>query len=311
MKILKKIRNTKSNYTNLLAMDFGTISDFMDEYNAEEQVEYNAWGEYRFCDPSSNQERDRRFHGDAEFGTSLDSAKRLLTRGYQPKQMRGAFADFDTAFESTQDIIRMTEEGYDFDIPSLLSGDDEVWFTRVNKGSAPSIHIVYEGGANADVKAMNFYIQSAVVNKLAEILGEEAHVRVSATYSAQNQARCKSTSKDIHNVTYVEMKSYDEPLDLRRLGACSHPSFFRRVMFGVFENPKGMFFGDDAKCSRGYGRQSDRYNLGMTEDMENELFESDIVVKIPSPSMSHFENVDNAIKFCLQKLEEVNAIRVA
>lgn len=307
--LLKKI-NKK---TQLLSIDFATISDFMDNYDASEEIEYfRTWGgDLTMKTPSSNQERDPSFHGDKEFGTDLDSAKRLLTRGYQPKQMKGAFADFDTAFESTQEVISFTEEGYDFDIPSLLSGDDEVWFTRVNKGSAPSIHIVYEGGANANVPAMNFYIQSAVVNKLAEILSEEAHVRVSATYSATDQGKRKSNGNLVNNCTYVTMKEYDEALDTRRLGAVSHPSFFRRVMFGIFENPKGMFFGKDVVCATGYGRQSSTSALGMTDEMENELFESDIVVHIPSPSTSHFENTTNAVAFCKKELAKVNALRVA
>lgn len=311
--LLKKIQEKAEEYTQLLSIDFETISDFMDEYDAAEEIEYYKDWTREFVSklPSSNSEREARFHGDREFGTSLDSAKRLLTRGYQPKQMKGAFADFDTAFESTEEVINFTEEGYDFDIPSLLSGDDEVWFTRVNKGSAPSIHIVYEGGANCDVKAMNFYIQSAVVNKLAEILSEEAHIRVSATYSASGQGKDKSNGKKVNNVTYVTMKEYDEAVDTRRLGAVSHPSFFRRVMFGVFENPKGMFLGKDVRCTTGYGRQSTRGNLGVTEEMELEMFESDIVVHIPSPSHYAFENVNNAVAFCKEELAKVNAMKVA
>lgn len=312
--IKQVIKKTKSSYTNLLAMNFGELSDFLEDYNPDHETDLirGMWGRVD-QKPSSAKPRKSKFHGDKEFGESLTSAKRLLTRGYQPDAMKGAFSGFDTAFEAHEEVIRMAEEGYAFDVPSILSGEDEVWFQRKNVGNAPSIHIVFEGGANAGVDAMNFYIQSAVVNKLAEILSEEAHIRVSATYSAEQQGAVNKGDKRtyVDNITYVSMKDYDEPIDLRRLGAVSHPSFFRRLMFSVFENGNTEFFGKDYGVSSGYGSQSTTKELGMTDELENDLFESDIVVHIPSPSYSHFDNVENAIRFCKSKLEEVNAIKVA
>lgn len=312
--IKQVIRETKDSYTNLLAMNFGELSDFLEDYNPDYETDLIRGQDGELSQrPASAKERNSKFHGDKEFGENLESAKRLLTRGYQPEAMKGAFSGFDTAFEAHEEVTRMAEEGYAFDVPSILSGEDEVWFQRKNVGNAPSIHIVFEGGANAGVNAMNFYIQSAVVNKLAEILSEEAHIRVSATYSAERQGYDfkDGDKRQVDNITYVSMKDYDEPIDLRRLGAVAHPSFFRRLMFSIFENGNTEFFGKHFGISRGYGSQNTTSGLGMTEDLENDLFESDIVVHIPSPSEWHFENVDNAIKFCKWKLEEVNAMKVA
>ena len=303
----KKLQETNSNYTNLLSLNFAELSDFIEDYNPTTIVNANGYE----MGAASTSERDSQFHGDVEFGSSLEASKRLLTIGYQPDAMKGAFAGFDTAFESSQEITKMAEEGYAFDVPSILSGEDEVWFQRKNVGSAPSIHIVFEGGANANIPAMNFYIQSAVVTKLSEILSDEAHIRVSATYSAKKQGRDVREEKDVNNVTYISMKDYDEAVDTRRLGAISHPSFFRRVVFSILENGNTEFFGKDYRVSSGYGRQSERKELGVTEELENELFESDIVVNIPSPSHSAFDNVDNAIEFCKARLNEINAMKVA
>lgn len=303
----KKLQETNSNYTNLLSLNFAELSDFIEDYNPTTIVNANGYE----MGAASTSERDSQFHGDVEFGSSLEASKRLLTIGYQPDAMKGAFAGFDTAFESSQEITKMSEEGYAFDVPSILSGEDEVWFQRKNVGSAPSIHIVFEGGANSNIPAMNFYIQSAVVTKLSEILSDEAHIRVSATYSAKKQGRDVREEKDVNNVTYISMKDYDEAVDTRRLGAISHPSFFRRVVFSILENGNTEFFGKDYRISSGYGRQSERKELGVTEELENELFESDIVVNIPSPSHSAFDNVDNAIEFCKARLNEINAMKVA
>jgi len=264
-------------------------------------------------DAASDSDFNRRFHGDKKFGADFDSAKRLLTRGYQPKEMKGAFADFDTQFEATEDVIKMNEEGYDFDIPSLLSGDDDVWFDRQKKGDAPSIHIVYEGCSGAATDAMNFYIQSAVVNKLAEILSEEAHIKVSATYSNSRLGKWldgKDKGKEITMAMYVTMKDYDEAIDLRRLGGASHPSFFRRVMFNVWENRDGRMFGNKTGLNYGYGCASSTKECGVTDEMENELFESDIVLHLPAPGNGQYNNVERAVALCKEKLAEVNAQKV-
>ena len=303
----KKIKEDGNNYTNLLSLNFSELSEFIEDYKPTTIMCADGFD----MTAASSKDRNAKFHGDVEFGSSLEASKRLLTIGYQPEQMKGAFAGFDTAFESSQEVIKMAEEGYAFDIPSILSGDDEVWFKRKNMGEAPSIHIVFEGGANANIPAMNFYIQSAVVTKLSEILSEEAHIRVSATYSAKKQGKDSATGKQVDNVTYISMKDYDEPVDNRRLGAVSHPSFFRRIVFSILENGSDEFFGKDYRVSSGYGRQADRKELGVTDELENSLFESDIVVNIPSPSDDAFRNVENAVAFCKARLSEINALRVA
>jgi len=302
-------RKSKNKTTHVWASDFGELLEMMEGEAPTEALRSN--GEMGSAD--SNSEFSKRFHGDKKFGEDFDSAKRLMTRGYQPDAMKGAFSDFDTQFEATEEVIKMSEEGYDFDIPSLLSGDDEVWFDTAKKGDAPSIHIVYEGCANANVDAMNFYIQSAVVNKLAEILSEEAHIKVSATYSNSRLGKWMSGAdkgKEISMAMYITMKDYDEAIDLRRLGGASHPSFFRRLMFNVWENRDGRMFGEKSGIHYGYGRASTTKEIGVTDELENELFESDIVLHLPAPSDSQYYSVEDAVRLCKAKLAEVNAMKV-
>ena len=301
--------NKRKNTQHVWASDFTEILEMMEGETPTEC--YDSYGD--MMDAASDSDFNRRFHGDKKFGADFDSAKRLLTRGYQPKEMKGAFADFDTQFEATEDVIKMNEEGYDFDIPSLLSGDDDVWFDRQKKGDAPSIHIVYEGCSGAATDAMNFYIQSAVVNKLAEILSEEAHIKVSATYSNSRLGKWldgKDKGKEITMAMYVTMKDYDEAVDLRSLGGASHPSFFRRVMFNVWENRDGRMFGNKTGLNYGYGCASSTKECGVTDEMENELFESDIVLHLPAPGNGQYNNVERAVALCKEKLAEVNAQKV-
>lgn len=308
--LFRELKNRKRNSTqHVWASDFTEILEMM-EGETPTQC-YDSDGDERKAD--SDSDYNRRFHGDREFGADFDSAKRLMTRGYQPEEMKGTFSDFDTQFEATEEVIKMSEEGYDFDIPSLLSGDEDVWFDKQKKGDAPSIHIVYEGCANGGTNAMSFYIQSAVVNKLAEILSEEAHIKVSATYSNSCLGKWldgKNKGKEITMAMYVTMKDYDEAVDLRRLGGASHPSFFRRVMFNVWENRDGRMFGNKTGIHYGYGSASNTKDCGVTDELENELFESDIVLHLPAPSSSCYDDVDAAVRLCKEKLAEVNAKKV-
>lgn len=305
--LFRQIKNTASKTTHVWSADFGEILEMMEgEDSPTTTLDEN--GKEKRAD--SNAKYSKSFHGDTEFGRDFQSAKRLMTRGYQPKEMKGAFSDFDTQFEATESVIKMSEEGYDFDIPSLLSGDDECWFDRVNKGDAPSIHIVFDGGANCGTDAMNFYMQSAVVNKLSELLSEEAHIKVSGTFGNSRLGKWMSgqhKGKDISMAMYVTMKDYDEPMDLRRLGGASHPSWLRRIMFNVWENRDGRMFGEQTGLAFGYGRASSSQAIGVTDELEKELFESDIVLRLPSPSSYYYENVSNAVMLCKEKLAEVNA----
>ena len=308
--LFREIKTKKrNNTTHVWASDFTEILEMMGGETPKECLDSDG----DTMEAASDSDFNRRFHGDKEFGKDFESAKRLMIRGYQPKEMKGTFNEFDTQFEATEDVIKMSEEGYDFDIPSLLSGDDEVWFDRQKRGDAPSIHIVYEGCSNSSTKAMNFYIQSAVVNKLAEILSEEAHIKVSATYSNSSLGKWldgKNKGKEITMAMYVTMKDYDEAIDLRRLGGASHPSFFRRVMFNVWENREGRMFGNKTGLSYGYGCASTTKECGVTDELEAELFESDIVLHLPAPGSQCYNDVESAVRLCKEKLAEVNAQKV-
>lgn len=285
--IQKVVRNAE-----VLAMNFGELCDALEDYKG------NRGGE------SSNKERDASFHGDKEFGSNLESAKKLLWKGYEPKEMKSAFAGFETEFKATQEIIGMDIEGHDFDVAAILSGDEDQWFKAKPTGTAPSVHIVFNGNASCMVKARNFYIQSAVINKLAELLESECRIKVSASYQVSNALSNEKKSPRASDLAmFVSVKDFDEPSNAKRLGGVSHPSFYRRNIFAMMENPNGQFFGHkDTTNNWGYGMNGG--DIVKEEEM-NSLFESDYTFRIDSPASDHFSSVENAVKYCKSVLSKI------
>jgi len=273
---------------HLVAMNFGEFCDVMDTYNPS-------------TNKSSNKKFEKQFHGDMEFGENLNASKKLLWKGYEPKQMKTAFAGFETEFKAKQDVISMDIEGHDFDVAAIMSGDEDQWFKNKPSGTAPSIHVVYDGDAPWDTKPMNFYIQSAVINKLAELLEKESRIKVSASYQMSGAIADDDVSSDL--ALFLSVKDYDEPSNAKRLGGVSHPSFFRRNIFAMIENPNGEFYSSaKSKAQYGYG-----HNAGdlVEESVMSETFGADYTLRIPCPNTYHFKNVPNAVEYCKDILSKV------
>ena len=278
----------KNKKTHLVAMNFGEFCDVMDTYNPMKGK-------------SSDKKHDKSFHGDKEFGLNLNASKKLLWKGYEPKEMKTAFAGFETEFKAKQQIVKMDIEGHDFDVAAILSGEEDQWFKNAEVGNAPSIHIVYNGNAHWAIDPMNFYIQSAVINKLAELLELESRIKVSASYQMQNALEGDSVSKDL--ALFLSVKDYDEPSNAKRLGGVSHPSFFRRNIFAMMENPNGEFY-TSKSVTNAYGYGYNGQDL-VSEELMGQTFGADYTLRIPSPESSHFDNVDNAVRYCKDMLKKV------
>jgi hypothetical protein len=280
--------NRKNKKAHLVAMNFGEFCDVMDTYKPSK-------------DKSSNKSYDKSFHGDKEFGESLNASKKLLWKGYEPQEMKTAFAGFETEFKAKQEIIAMDIEGHDFDVAAIMSGDEDQWFKTAEVGNAPSIHIVYNGNAHWAIDPMNFYIQSAVINKLAELLELESRIKVSASYQMQNALKHDPIADDL--AFFLSVKDYDEPSNAKRLGGVSHPSFFRRNVFAMMENPNGEFYTNKSVTNE-YGYGYNGQDL-VSEELMGQTFGADYTLRIPSPESSHFENVDNAVAYCKDMLKKV------
>ena len=289
--MIKQVVNSegrKNKKAHLVAMNFGEFCDVMDTYTPSKAK-------------SSNKGYKQDFHGDREFGLNLNASKKLLWKGYEPQEMKTAFAGFETEFKAKQEIIAMDIEGHDFDVAAIMSGDEDQWFKNKDVGNAPSIHIVYNGNAHWAIDPMNFYIQSAVINKLAELLELDSLIKVSASYQLEHALDGDAVAEDL--ALFLSVKDYDEPSNAKRLGGVSHPSFFRRNVFAMMENPNGEFYSSkDTTNSYGYGYNGEDL---VSKELMGQTFGADYTLRIPSPESSHFDDVDSAVRYCKDMLKKV------
>lgn len=279
--INKNANSSVDKKTRVLSCNFGEFMEMMDDCK----------GGYH-----SNDAHSRTFHGTDKMAKSFEASKELLWKGYQPDAMKSTMDGFDTEFESRNPKSVMVEEGgFDFDVPSIMSNADRVWFDNQTKGQTPSIHIVYQANANGGCKAMNFYIQAAVIRKLCEVLGEDCLIKASAIYCSSKSA--KKGKESYSTGVCLSVKDYDEMFDERRVGATAHPSFFRRLIFAT-RDCAGDFFGEGFKAHPFFGASRNPSVLGIDEEFLSQEMGADLTIRIPMPSSHHFANVDNAVDYC-------------
>jgi len=267
--------------TRVLTCNFGEFMEMMDDCKGGD---------------NSNAKHDKDFHGSDSMAKNLKSAKQLLWKGYQPEEMKSAMSGFDSEFTANNPKSVMVEEGgYAFDVPSIMSNAERVWFDNDSKGQAPSIHIIYQANANGSCSAYNFYVQAAVIRKISELLGEDALIKCSAIYASAHSA--KKGSESYNTSVCLSVKDYDEQFDERRVGATAHPSFFRRLIFAT-RDAAGDFFGEGFRQHPFFGASRSPQTLGLDEQFLSTEMEADLTIRIPMPSARHFDNVSNAVEYC-------------
>jgi hypothetical protein len=252
-------------------------------------------------DSSSHSERSGSFHGDGEFAESFDNALALETKGYNAQAIAESFDDLSDAFNSEDTNIQMDYNGDIFDTASVIMGELKHWFNEVNEVRRPLVNLMIVPNGNCMVDAENWLHQGSAVAKVAEMIQDKCDVRITACWF--NLASLEDGSNTIQMLT---LKDYHEDLDFRRLGAVTHPSFFRRLVFGILENGKGDMGGKANRVSGGYGRSVESWDdLKISKDVFQKHTNCDEVVLMPNAE--HFRNMGSAIEIIKNTLGKVEA----
>jgi hypothetical protein len=252
-------------------------------------------------DASSHTSRDRSFHGEGEFAESFDNALTLETKGYNAQAIAQSFDDLSDAFNAEDTNIQMDYNGDIFDTASVIMGELKHWFNEVNEVRRPLVNLMIVPNGNCMVNAENWLRQGSAVAKVAEMIQDKCDVRITACWF--NLASLQDNSNTIQMLT---LKDYHEDLDFRRLGAVTHPSFFRRLVFGILENGKGDMGGKKNHVSWGYGRSVESWEgLKITkEDFQNHTNCDEVVLM---PNAEHFGSMERTIEIIKNTLGKVEA----
>jgi len=174
---------------------------------------------HRECDESDD------FYGDAiNFAT-------MVCRCYDGYNAR-AIANQRELIAGMIDYDRPTDElkytGDALDVPTYLSGDMKCWWSGDGSGQGrPKMHITFS--CNTVFGYFNEYINhGGYMAVLCDALSDWADIKITTTII---NSRVFTGS----GLQSIELKDYCEPIDVARIGAVTHPSFFRRIAFAWFE----------------------------------------------------------------------------
>ena len=240
-------------------------------------------------DGSSNKDGSSRFYGDT---TCFDEMYQRCFDGYNAHKVADRKADLAKEFYSESIESELGVVGDDLDIARWVEGRPDCWWSDEPTPCKPLVHIIADTCANCDVGGGNFVNHGGALALLCELVEEVADVRISTFNGAERM------NSECDFADSMELKGYDEPLDIPRIGAVTHPSFFRRISFGIFE-------AFDAEA--GYGYRKEWSKLMSEEDFYEwmGIEKGTNVVMFDSPSHHAFGDVGSTRKYVERMFDDI------
>ena len=165
------------------------------------------------------------FFGDAH---TFDEMVKRCYDGYNAKSIanqRDVIAGL-IDYERPRDELRFTGDA--LDVPTYLSGDMRCFWSDDGTGQGrPKMHITFSCNTTAgyDVEYLN---HGGCIAVLCDALSDWADTKITTTIINTGVFASKGLQA-------IELKDYSEPIDVPRIGAVTHMSFFRRMGFAWFE----------------------------------------------------------------------------
>ncbi len=269
---------TKSKSNRMLQRFRASFNEYVE--HAKENHKY---------DGDSNKDGSERFYGDT---TCFDDMYQRCFDGYNAHKVADRKADLASEFYSERKESELGVVGDDLDIARWVEGRPDCWWSDEPTPCKPLVHIIADTCANASVDGTNFVNHGGALALLCELVQDVADVRISTFNGA------RAINDDLDLADSMEIKAYDEPLDIPRVGAVTHPSFFRRISFGVFES-----FDADG----GYGSRRKWSDLMSEEDFYEwmNIEQGTNVVMFDSPSNHEFGDVNSTRKYVERMFDDI------
>ena len=167
------------------------------------------------------------FYGDAD---SFEDMVKRCYDGYSAKAISEKRYEIGAMLDYHSESAELKHCGDELDVPTYLSGDMRCWWADADNVNTPKrIHIVYGANCVADVNAESFINHGGAVASICDALD---------SMGALTKITCTFTNTAVFNgrgLQAIEIKDYSESIDIPRIGATTHPSFFRRIGFKYFE----------------------------------------------------------------------------
>lgn len=243
------------------------------------------------------------FFGDA---TSFDDMVKRCYDGYNAKSIASKRVEIGNliAVETRRDSLAYVGEA--LDVPTYLSGEMRCFWAEDSDYSSPKrIHITYSANCVGSVSATQFYNHGGAVAVICDALDN---------LGAQTKITCTFTNVSVFKnkaLQVIEVKDYNESIDIPRIGATTHPSFFRRIGFRYFERLAGHLGKDELIGGECYGcsKTGSRRGEVVSDDEFSDwlrIDEDEIVIDLPAADNSVFDDTNRTAKWVTEALEKIN-----
>lgn len=237
------------------------------------------------------------FYGDAR---SFEEMVERCYDGYNAKAIGKVRADLNGLFNAKESEDVRSFLGDSLDMGAYSQGNPLCFEQSVDDYGKPKVHLLFSTNAVGGVDADSFLNQGGAIAVLCDQLCEGADVKISLYITNSNVF----TGKGCQIVT---LKDYEESVDIPRIGAVGHPSFFRRIGFRWFENANTLI---DPKCRAGYG--SSRTGKDRTDVISHEEFyewvriaNDEFVVDCPAPDLQEFRSKEDTHDWLKNNLKKI------
>jgi hypothetical protein len=243
-------------------------------------------------------DKSERFYGDTK--SFNDMVKRCYD-GYNAKEIIQARDIIVEGLTTDRAGYILSDEGEEVDMPSFIAGEEKCYWRKVKVDKMPKVHLVFASNCVGGVRAESFINHGGFVAGICELLADTCDLKVSGCFSNTYVYRGKG-------LNFFSLKDYSEPVDIPRLGAVTHPAFFRRIGFAWLEGLGGYLKKDGFSTSYGCSETGkDREKVCSDEHLIEfvGLDKEEILVELPAGDLDCFTSSERTTAYTKGTIEKI------
>lgn len=291
---------------NKMTKIYATFSEFV-ELSATmprpSQAYLESTGREASREKSNSREED--FFGDAY---TFDIMHKRCYDGYNAKAVSDKRHDLSDLVDYERPTDELSYVGDALDVPTYISGDMRCWWRdSADKANTPKrIHITYTLSNGCTTSNTSILNHGGAISVIADAINNiGANVKITANIVAR-----ETMHKNL--LMAILLKDYSEDVDVPRIGACTHPSFFRRIGLSWFE--RFHMHINDERCkmkNSHYGfivlEQEKRPNIVSDEEFAEwlRIDEDEIVIDLPNAFNSVFRDTKTTAKWVEEVIAQI------
>lgn len=246
---------------------------------------------------SSNSKEKGSFYGNIG---SFKDMYNACYNGMNVKEMTKVRANLNNLVNHEVETPRKAVVGETLNVSAFCEGSPYHFYKDADEYGKPRVHLTYSTNAVAGVRSNQFIRHGASICALVDQLAEQVDIKLSLYIS-------NSGVLGGDGCQVVTIKDYDETIDIARVSATAHPSFFRRIGFSWFENAGKLI---DSRCRTGYGGSmtgKDRKIVISDEEFQEwvGMSNDEMLIDFPAPDEYQFNDDDDTAEWLNEAVKKI------